>query len=254
MSSNPPRLPELIARRGNVAEFPENTLPALRSALELGAGHISVDVQLTADHVPVLLQDASLKRTAGLDRSALEMTWSELAEVSVNESERLRNRYTDVCVPSLAQAASLIAGHPRTTLFVELKRSSLRQAGQELVVGRVLEVLQPIARQCVLISFDLATVHHVRQVSGLRSGWILSDYSTLSALKCEALSPDYVFCDHALLTESVSRLWRGSWRWAIYEVNHRKLALEVAARDARLVETTALREMLRQFREMKSRF
>lgn len=222
--------------------------------MELGVSHISVDVQLSADHVPVLLQDASLKRTADIDRNALEMTWDELAEVSVNESERLRNRYTDVCVPSLSQAASLIAGHPGTTLFVELKRSSLRQAGQERVVRRVLDVLQPIARQCVLTSCDLATVHHIRQVSGLRVGWILPDYSTLSALKCEALGPDYVFCDHALLTQSASRLWRGSWRWAIYEVNQRKLALELAARDARLVETTALRQMQRQVRDMKARF
>ena len=253
MSSSFPRLPELIARRGNVAEFPENTLPALRSALELGCSHLSVDVQLSADHVPVLLQDASLKRTAGIDRNALEMTWSELAEVRVNEVERLRNRYTDVGIPSLAQAASLIASHPGATLFAELKRSSLRQAGQELMVRRVLEVLKPIARQCVLTSFDLATVHHIRQVSGLRVGWMLPDYSNLSALKCEALGPDYVFCDHALLTESVSRLWRGSWRWALYEVNHRKLALDLATREAKLVETASLREMLRQFRDMKSR-
>jgi glycerophosphoryl diester phosphodiesterase len=253
MSSNPPRLPELIACRGNVAEFPENTLPALRSALELGARHVSVDVQLTADHVPVLLRDANLKRTAALDRNALEMTWRELAEVSVNESERLGDRYTDVCVPSLAQAASLIEGHPTTTLFVELKRSSLRQAGQELVVGRVLDVLKPIARQCVLTSSDLAAVHYVRQVSGLRIGWILSEYTTLSALKCEALCPDFVFCDQALLTDSVSRLWRGTWRWAIYEVNDRKQALDLAARDVRLVETTALREMMRHFRGLRSR-
>lgn len=253
MSSTLPRLPELVARRGNVAEFPENTLPALRSALELGCGHVSVDVQLSADHVPVLLHDASLKRTAGVDRNALEMTWSELAEVPVNESERLRNRYTDVCIPSLAQAASLIASHPGATLFAELKRSSLRQAGQERMVNRVLEVLRPVARQCVLICADLATVHYIRQVSGLRMGWILPDYSNLSALKCEALGPDYVFCDHALLTQSVSRLWRGSWRWAIHEVDHRKLALELAARDVRLVETSALREMLRQFRDLRSR-
>lgn len=229
-------------------------MPALRSALELGVSHVSVDVQLSADHVPVLLQDASLKRTAGVERNALEMTWGELAEVSVNESERLRSRYTDVCIPSLAQAASLIASHPGATLFVELKRSSLRQAGQERMVRRVLDVIRPIARQCVLTSSDLATIHHVRQVSALRIGWILQDYSTLSALKCEALDPDFVFCDHALLTQSVSRLWRGTWRWVIYEINHRKLALEVAARDARLVETTALREMLRQFRDLKSRF
>ena len=75
----------------------------------------------------------------------------------------------------------------------------------------------------------------------------------MSALKCEALGADYVFCDHALLTQSASRLWRGSWRWAIYEVNHRKLALELAARGARLVETTALRQMQRQVRDMQVR-
>lgn len=253
MSSLLPRFPELIARRGNVAEFPENTLPALRSALDLGAQYVSVDVQLSADHVPFLLQDASLKRTAGLDRNPLEMTWNELAEVAVNESDRLGSRYTDVCIPSLSQAISLLAHYPSATLFIELKRSSLRHAGMERFVRRVLDIVQPVARQCVLTSFDLAAVHHIRQVSSLRVGWILPDYSNLSALKCEALAPDYVFCDHALLTQSASRLWRGSWRWAIYEVNHRKLALDLAARDVKLVETTLLREMLRQSREHRPR-
>jgi glycerophosphoryl diester phosphodiesterase len=253
MASTLPQLPELVARRGNAAEFPENTLPALRSALEIGAQYVTVDVQLTADHVPVLLHDASLKRTAGLERSALELTWRELAEVSVNESERFQSRYTDVCVPSLAQAASLVASYPGATMFVEIKRSSLRAAGQERVVRSVMEALKPITRQCVLTSFDLAVVHHVRQVSPYRVGWILSEYSNLSALKCEALAPDYVFCDQALLTESSSRLWRGPWRWSIYEVNHPKLARELAEREAKLIETTALREMLRQFRGLRAR-
>jgi glycerophosphoryl diester phosphodiesterase len=249
MSASPTsRVPDLIAHRGNAAEFPENTLPALRSALELGARFIEFDVQLSSDRQPMLLHDSNLKRTAGLDRNALEMTAQDLAEVVVNEEQRFQGRYTDVGIPTLAQAVSLVATYATATAFVELKRASLRHFGQELVVRKVCDALKPVARQCVIISFDLAAIHHVRQVSSYRVGWVLSEYTNLSALKCEALAPDYVFCDHQLLTASASKLWRGPWRWAIYEVTSRKLALDLSARGARLVETMAIRDMLREFR------
>lgn len=253
MSSPPIKIPELIAHRGNAAEYPENTLPALRSALELGVRFVEFDVQLTVDRQPILLHDSSLARTAGIDRNALEMTWAELAEVSVNEAQRFRGRYTDVGIPTLAQAASLLATYPHATAFVEIKRASLRTFGQEIVVRKICDTLKPIARQCVIISFDLAAVHHVRQVSSFRIGWVLSEYSNLSALKCEALAPDYVFCDHELLTDNSAKLWRGPWRWAIYEVTTRKLAMELAARGAKLIETMAVRDMLRELRALRMR-
>jgi glycerophosphoryl diester phosphodiesterase len=252
MSSFPPRLPDLIAHRGNAAEYPENTLPALRSALDLGARFIEFDVQLTADHHPVLLQDSNLKRTAGLDRNALEMTLAELADVRVNEDARFRGRFTDVGIPTLSQAVSVLESHPNATAFVELKRASLRGFGQEAFVHRVCEILKPVARQCVLISFDLACVHHIRQTSSFRIGWVVPEYTNLSALKCEALAPDFVFCDHQLLTENSSRLWRGPWRWAIYEVTSRQLALDLAGRGAKLIETMAVRSMLRELRGLKT--
>lgn len=253
MSLPIPPLPDLIAHRGNAAEFPENTLPALRSALELGVRFVEFDVHLTADKQPVLLHDSNLQRTAGVNRDALGMTLAELAEIPVNEEQRFQKRFTDVGIPTLAQAVNVIASHPAATAFVELKRASLRAFGQELMVRKVCEVLKPIARQCVIISFDLAAVHHVRQVSQLRVGWVLSDYTTLSALKCEALSPDYVFCDHQLLTGNTAKLWRGPWRWAVYEVASRKLAVELAARGARLIETMEVRKMLREFRDLQQR-
>ena len=247
-----PRVPDLIAHRGNAAEFPENSLPALRSALELGARFVEFDVQLSADRQPLLLHDSNLKRTAGLDRNALEMTARELTEIPVNEDQRFQGRYKDVGIPTLGQAVSLIATYPTATAFVELKRASLRHFGQDLVVRKVCDALKPIARQCVIISFDLAAVHHVRQVSSYRTGWVLSEYTNLAALKCEALAPDFVFCDHQLLTANTSKLWRGPWRWAIYEVTSCNLAMELAGRGARLVETMAIRDMLRDFRSFKS--
>lgn len=253
MSSTNPHLPDLIAHRGNAAEYPENTLPAIRSAFDLGARHVEFDVQLSADRQPILLHDSNLKRTAGIDRNALEMTWRELAEVSVNEEQRFAGRYTDVGIPSLSQAASLLAIYSSATAFVELKRPSLRAFGHELVAHKVCEALKPVAQQCVIISFDLAAVHYVRQISSYRIGWVLSEYTNLSAMKCEALAPDYLFCDHQLLTDGSSKLWTGPWRWALYEVGSRELALRLAARGAHLIQTMAIRPMLREFRALKSR-
>jgi glycerophosphoryl diester phosphodiesterase len=179
------KVPELIAHRGNSSEYPENTLPALRSALELGVRFLQFDVQLSADRQPLLLNDSSLKRTAGIDRNALEMTARELAEVAVNEEERFGRRYTDVGIPTLAQAVSLLATHPSATAFVEVKRASLRAFGCEIVVRRICDALKSVARQCVIVSHDLTAVHHVRQTSSYRVGWILPDYANLSALNAK---------------------------------------------------------------------
>ena len=228
-------------------------MPALRSALDLGIRHIAFDVQLSADRQPMLLHDSDLKRTAGVEGHALEMSSRDLAEVSVNEEQRFRKRFTDVGIPTLAQAASLLGSHPAATAFVQLKRASLRAFGHDAVVRKVVEVLKPVARQCVIVSSDYITVHHVRQVSSYRIGWIVPEYTTLSALKCEALAPDYVFCDHQLLTENAARLWRGPWRWVIFEINSRRQAIEVASRGARLVQTMEIRHMLREFRGMQAR-
>jgi glycerophosphoryl diester phosphodiesterase len=239
-------LPDLIAQRGDAEEYPENTLPALRSALELGARHLAFDVQLTADRQPVLLNDANLKRLAGLDRSALEMPWHQLAEVSIIGPARFQPM--DIGVPTLAQAAMLLGAHPTVTAFVEIKRASLRVFGTDVVVRKICEVLRPVVRQCVLVSRDLTAVHHVRQISSYRIGWILSEYSNLSVLKCEALVPDYLLCDQELLTDGNAQLWRGPWRWVVNNVTSREAAARLAARGARLVATTQFRRALREFR------
>ncbi|MET0535685.1 MAG: glycerophosphodiester phosphodiesterase family protein [Steroidobacter sp.] len=243
-----PRLPDLIAQRGNVAEFPENTLPALRSALELGARHVEFDVQFSADRQPVVLNDSNLQRVAGVDRNVLDMTLHELAEVPVTEPDRLQRKQTDIGIPTLVQTAGLLSTHPAVTAFVEIKRASLRAFGAEIVVRKICEVLRPIVSQCVLVSADLTAIHQVRRLSSFRIGWMLSEYSSLSALKSEALVPEYLLCDQQLLTQANSQLWRGPWRWAIYNVTTKEAAADVAARGARLVATLAFRKMLREYK------
>ena len=57
-----------IAHRGGAALAPENTLAAARRAWESGADLWEFDVRLTKDGVPILMHDATLRRTTDVYR------------------------------------------------------------------------------------------------------------------------------------------------------------------------------------------
>ncbi|MGH7485226.1 MAG: glycerophosphodiester phosphodiesterase family protein, partial [bacterium] len=60
--TQPPRLIHLVAHRGNARDFPENTIPALMSAVELGVRFLELDIQLSIDGVPMVIHDHELLR------------------------------------------------------------------------------------------------------------------------------------------------------------------------------------------------
>lgn len=76
-------LPPFIAHRGASADAPENSLAAFRKAAELGASWVEFDVMLTADGVPVVHHDDSLRRIAGVDRNMAETQFAELQEINL---------------------------------------------------------------------------------------------------------------------------------------------------------------------------
>jgi glycerophosphoryl diester phosphodiesterase len=64
----------------------ENTLASFREAWKRGATWVEIDVRLTADGVPVVMHDDSLKRTMGIDRLVAQTPRAELpAEVPTFE-------------------------------------------------------------------------------------------------------------------------------------------------------------------------
>ena len=72
------QLPKVIGHRGAMAYAPENTLESFREARRRGATWVEIDVKLTADGVPVVMHDDSLKRTTGVDRLVAETPAAEL--------------------------------------------------------------------------------------------------------------------------------------------------------------------------------
>jgi len=70
-----------VAHRGDPVTFRENTLPAIRRAVQAGADLIEVDVKTTADGVSVVLHDDSLLRLWGVDRDIRELTVAEVEAI-----------------------------------------------------------------------------------------------------------------------------------------------------------------------------
>jgi len=250
----PTDLPEIIAHRGNAAEFPENTLQGLESAVSLGVRHLEFDVQLTADLVPVLFHDADLARVAGRPDCVHEITWSALAEIPVGEVERLGNAHAFTYPPSLAQAVDALQGWEDVTAFVEVKRASIRRFGREAVLRRIAEVLQPALDRCVLISFDLPSIKILRLMTGARIGWVLSQYDTEAQAQAAELAPQFLFMNLERLPAEPEPLWSGPWDWALYEVRDLATATACRQRGVRYVETMAVRDLVDAFAASRRRW
>lgn len=135
----PPPHPLLLGHRGAPAELPENTLAGFRRAVELGADGVELDVQLSADGVPVVIHDCTLQRTTAGHGRVDQLPWARLRE----------------WVPSLAEAAAWGAGSG-AWLNVEIKA-----AGAEATVLAALERAGAMDRS-ILSSFLPATVREAR--------------------------------------------------------------------------------------------
>jgi glycerophosphoryl diester phosphodiesterase len=243
------RLIHLVAHRGNARDFPENTLPAFESALDLGLQFLELDVQLSADGVPVVIHDHRLERTAAIPGTVFDLRARDIKLIDASEPDRFGERFRGTRIPLLRDVLQLLEDRPEVTVFVEIKKESLTRFGHDQVVGRVLEAIKPAQSQCVVISFDLAAVFRARQIAGAAIGWVLDDYDAHSRIKYEALQPEYLFCDHQALPES-GALWRGPWRWVVYEVETLPLALSLAARGAHYIETMAVTPMSEAVRSL----
>jgi Glycerophosphoryl diester phosphodiesterase len=128
----------VTAHRGNSGEFPENTMAALRSAVELGADWVEVDVLATRDGVLVLSHDATTGRTGDRDLTIAESTFAELRTVDVSAGFG----GGPARVPSLAEALEFFAARKRTRLSIQPKADVLDavfravdEAGARRLVG-----------------------------------------------------------------------------------------------------------------------
>ena len=105
--SVPLQLPLVMGHRGAASYAPENTLASFIEAKKRGAPWVEFDVKLTRDGVPVVMHDANLRRTTGLDKAVALIDFAELR--SLRAGAWFAPRFADQRVPSFAETIALLA-------------------------------------------------------------------------------------------------------------------------------------------------
>lgn len=237
---------ELVAHRGDAAHFPENSLSGLTSALRASVPWVEIDLQLTADRVPVVLHDASLARTAGQDVDIRELPLEVARRFAVGEPARFGSRYAGEPLATLDEFVTLLGRWPRARAMVEIKRESAEHFGVEAMVGVVLAALAPVRERVTLISFVEQAVEAAARAGWPATGWCLNEMDAWHRDTARRLAPTVLLFDHARVPEE--GLWAGPWDWALWEITDPGLARQWHARGARYIESmdsVALLEALR---------
>ena len=233
--------PELVAHRGWNRREPENTLPALAAALAAGARWLEVDVQLSADRVPVLFHDRTLERCTDRDGPVAELPATELVMLPTGPAGARR---ADATVPTLDAAVALLARHPAARLFVELKRVSMERFGREAMLGAALPALEAMRDRVTLISFDAEVLRMARSLGWERLGWILETVDAFALAAAQALDVPLLVADRERFAGTHTVLPAGPWAWMIFAVDTAEEALAWGARGARYVETDDIGTLL----------
>jgi glycerophosphoryl diester phosphodiesterase len=136
-----------LAHRGDWRRAPENSLAALRAAMDVpGCDGVEFDVRVAADGTPVLAHDATLLRVHGRPEPVDTLTAAELS---------------DMGLPTLEDALTELPR--RAFLDIELKIDPGPGIVSAIAGGR-----GPDLARAVVSSFDPAAI---RRVHALAPGW-----------------------------------------------------------------------------------
>jgi len=234
--------PILIAHRGYSGRYPENTLLAYQAAYQHGARYMELDLQLTSDRVPVLHHDTNLLRMAGIDDDVRDIKAKHFKSLRAAYKQRFDDEFADNEFTTLKKYCKWLAQNSDVTTFVEIKPESIDRFGipvfMDEVDKRIIDT--QTESQCVIISFNHEVVEYTRKISSMRVGWVLPEWSDKNRALLEQLKPDFLFCDKELLPQYDEDIWRGSWQWAVYNLDDVSSAIAMASRGVPFLETNQI--------------
>ncbi len=232
--------PLIMAHRGFRELYPENTLLALRKAVEAGADGVEFDVQMTADQVPVILHDADLERTTGEKGLVFDLASDQVLATSAHEPGRFAERFRGETIPRLSDVNAVLENAPGVLAFIEIKTESLERCDIPAFVERVLDETALLGARRVILCDDARVLQQARSMAEVPVGWVIHRHDTAELERAHTLAPDYLFCRDIRLPPGATPLEAGSWEWAVYEVNDPEALPALVKRGVRWVETASV--------------
>jgi len=161
---------EVTAHRGASRVAPENTLSAVRAAIDAGADWAEIDVQETSDGRVMVIHDQDLMRLAGDPRRIDELTYEEARKLDVGA--KFDPKFTGERLPTLEETIDLARGKIR--LNIELKYYGKGDPRLAPDVARILRDAK-FERECFVASLNYESLAEARKEwSALKTAAIIT--------------------------------------------------------------------------------
>ncbi len=188
-------LPTVIGHRGS-AQGVENTLEAIGGAIEAGADFAEIDVQLSADGVPVLFHDETLERLSDEKGTVHSLTLAQLKAITLNQ-----NGHTGK-IATLQEALDYTSG--RIHLAIEFK---VYEGARGDLIETVMTLVERSRYQsrAILFSMDYDLVNRLATAyPRYRIGYcVYGNLGQLSAAALENLGIDYLMAEEGMFSSGL---------------------------------------------------
>ena len=168
-------LPKFIGHRGACGIAPENTMSSMLKAKTLGLNFVEVDVKITKDKVPVLLQDETLDRTTNGSGLCCDFTFNELQKLDAGIW--FNENYKNEKILSLDKCIDFVSNN-QMGINIELKPNLGKEKENVISVKKILETKKNINKYFIS-SFDKLSLKYASEIlSGIPRGYLINNNHT----------------------------------------------------------------------------
>ncbi|MEO1981565.1 MAG: glycerophosphodiester phosphodiesterase [Fuerstiella sp.] len=187
---------EVMAHRGSSHAAPENTIAAIKQAIEDGTDMVEIDVQETADGVVVVFHDSDFMKLSGSKLKIWDATMDDLQDMDIGSW--FAPDFRDERVPTLAEVLKVCKG--KIGLNIELKY----YGHDDQLEQRVAEIVEEHGMAADVIAMSLK-VDAVTKMKQLRPAWKVGLLLSVYAGNLKKLNADFVAVNAGFANRSFIR-------------------------------------------------
>lgn len=148
--------PKIIAHRGASFHAPENTISAIKKAIEMNSDMIEIDARLTKDNKIIIMHDPDVDRTTDGEGYVKGMTLEQIKRLRINNNEE---------IPTLQEVIDIVKGKCKLNIHIKEKKA----------VDKILKIIKDndFHNEVLLSSFNEKTLIYIKEIdSRIKTGYL----------------------------------------------------------------------------------
>lgn len=235
----------VVGHRGSQAGV-ENTLTAVKGAVDAGADYAEVDILLSKDNVPMVIHDDDLKRLTGENLKVYDLTASQLSKLTLNQDGKKGT------ISTLDKVIDYSRG--KINLLIELKLHGKEKAD---IVKQVTKVIEEnhFQKNCQIMSLEYDLVEKLKtSYPEYITGYCV--YGNLGNAKLNALrslNVDFLVIEESMASQSFisqcNKAWLPVYVWTVNEKQSMESCLKMGASGIITDKPETARKVMNQFKK-----